>query len=159
MRKEKESTILGKRLRVTQLGFEDGMDLLVLLGKTLGPSIGAMLAGVEKKAGAENLGDANVSLPAVANGLADLASRLNTADLKHVVSALARSTRINRDGSGEKWPQLEPEVDLAGDYAFMFRWLGFALEVNFGDFLGEGGLIQKLSDTTATMSPASTMSA
>ena len=41
---------------------------------------------------------------------------------------------------GETWPLLEPEVDLAGEYAFMFRWLGFALEVNYGDFLGENGL-------------------
>jgi hypothetical protein len=37
MRKEKEATISGIKLRVTQLGFEDGIDLFVPLCKTLGP--------------------------------------------------------------------------------------------------------------------------
>ncbi|MBL4818974.1 MAG: hypothetical protein JKY15_07100 [Deltaproteobacteria bacterium] len=32
----------GKKLRVTQLGFEDSMDLLVVLTKVLGPSLGAL---------------------------------------------------------------------------------------------------------------------
>ena len=100
MRKEKESTILGKRLRATQLGFEEGMDLMVLLGKTLGPSIGALVAGIAKKRGEEDIGDAKIAPSALSEGLGELAKRLNAAELKQVINTLARSTRINRDGAG-----------------------------------------------------------
>lgn len=122
MRKEKESIINGRRIRVTQLGFEEGMDLLVLLTKALGPSLGALAA------------DSNQIAPA----LSEFAKQLNQQDLKYVVATLAKSTRINREA--DKWPILEPEVDLAGEYGFGFKWLGFALETNYGDFLGESGL-------------------
>jgi hypothetical protein len=46
MRKEKETTLSGTKFRVTQLGFEDSIDLFVPLCKTLGPSIGALFSGV-----------------------------------------------------------------------------------------------------------------
>lgn len=117
MRKEKESTIDGRRVKVTQLGFEEGMDLLVLLTKTLGPSLGALAADSSQ----------------IAPALSEFAKQLNPQDFKYVVNTLAKSTRINREG--DKWPVLEPEVDLAGEYSFLFKWLGFALETNYGGFL------------------------
>ncbi len=126
MRKEKETTVCGKKIRITQLGFEDGMDLLVLLYKTLGPSIGAFLSKLEKQ-DAQNIGDANVSMSAIAQGLTELAQRLNAQDFKHVINTLAKSTRINREA--DKWPVLEPQVDLAGEFGFLFAWLRFAFEV------------------------------
>jgi hypothetical protein len=48
---------------------------------------------------------------------------------------LAKTTRIEREPG--KWPLLEPEVDLAGEFSLTFRWLAFALGVNYGSFLGE----------------------
>jgi len=39
MRKEKDTKIKGKHLKVTQLGFADGMELLTTLGKLIGPAI------------------------------------------------------------------------------------------------------------------------
>ena len=133
MRKEKESTLDGRRIKVTQLGFEEGMDLLVLLTKTLGPSLGALA----------------VDSTQIAPALSEFAKQLNNQDLKLVIATLAKSTRINREG--DKWPILEPEVDLAGEYGFLFKWLGFALETNYGGFLGEKGL----SSLLAPMNPAS----
>ena len=103
MRKEKENTIDGRRLKVTQLGFEEGMDLLVLLTKTLGPSLGALATDSTQ----------------IAPALSEFAKQLNNQDLKSVIATLAKSTRINREG--DKWPILEPEVDLAGEYGFMFK--------------------------------------
>ena len=124
MRKEKESTLNGKRIKVTQLGFEEGMDLLVVLTKALGPSLGALASDAKQ----------------IAPALSEFAKQLNTNDLKYVVSTLAKSTRINREG--DKWPLLEPEVDLAGEYGFLCKWLGFALETNYSDFLSVSGLLK-----------------
>ena len=129
MRKEKENTIDGRRIKVTQLGFEEGMDLLVLLTKTLGPSLGALATDSTQ----------------IAPALSEFAKQLNNQDLKSVIATLAKSTRINREG--DKWPILEPEVDLAGEYGFMFKWLGFALETNYGSFLGESDLRNHLQST------------
>jgi len=148
MRKEKETTIDGKKLKVTQLGFEDGIDLISILYKSLGPSIGAMLSGIDKKP-KEDLGSADISMDAVSNALGELAKRLNAADLKHVVYTLAKTTRIEREPG--KWPTLEPEVDLAGDYWLMFKWLAFALEVNYGSFLGGAGLAAKVAGVAQTI--------
>src|SRR3989338_11517602 len=116
MRKEKESTLNGKRIKVTQLGFEEGMDLLVVLTKALGPSLGALASDAKQ----------------IAPALSEFAKQLNTNDLKYVVSTLAKSTRINREG--DKWPLLEPEVDLAGEYGFFCKRLGVGLGANFSEF-------------------------
>lgn len=106
---------------------------MVLLYKSLGPALGVFLKGVERKQEAE------VSMEAVSQALSELAQRLSGADLKHVVAVLAKSTRIEREP--DKWPLLEPEVDLAGEYGLLFRWLGFALGVNYSSFFdGEAGL-------------------
>ena len=137
MRKEKEIAIDGTKFKVVQLGFEDGIDLITMLYKSIGPSIGAMLSGLDKKSG-EDLGSANISMDAISNALGELAKRLSAADLKHVVYTLAKTTRIEREPG--KWPTLEPEVDLAGDYGLMFKWLAFSLEVNYGSFLGGASL-------------------
>ena len=80
MRKEKETLINAKKLRITQLGFEDGMDLLVMLTKALGPSIGTLATNPEK----------------INQALAELSKQLNPNDLKHVINTLAKTTRINR---------------------------------------------------------------
>jgi hypothetical protein len=119
MRKEKSKTINNINFTVTQLGFDDGIELLTTLGHILGPVLGKANAGVE--------------------GLGQLIARIDAAQLKSIIQKLAKTTRIEREPN--KWPILEPEVDLSGNYELTFKWLGFALEANYGDFLGEGGLL------------------
>ena len=135
MRKEKEKNISGQNFKVTQLGFEDSIDLLTLLTKTLAPSLGALANGVDGK---------EVSIQ---SALTELSQRLSAKDLKQVIYTLAKTTRIEREPG--KWPVLEPEVDLAGDMLLTFKWLGFALEVNYGSFLGAAGLVGKVKDLMA----------
>jgi len=125
MRKEKETTIKSRNFKVTQLGFADGMELLTTLGKLIGPAI----------SDAKN-GKNPISL------IGDVVTRLNYTDVQRLTEKLARTTRIEREPG--KWPVLEPEVDLAGQYDLTLRWLGFALEVNYGDFFTEGGLLESI---------------
>jgi hypothetical protein len=122
MRKEQESTINGIKFKVTQLGFSEGMELLTTLGRIVGPAL-----SIAKK----------VASPTAMIG--DIISRLSYVELSSITDKLAKTTRIEREPG--RWPVLEPEVDLAGNYDLTLRWLKFALEVNYGDFFAEGGLL------------------
>jgi hypothetical protein len=122
MRKEREQTINGINFKVTQLGFADGMELLTTLGRI----VGTTLSDARKEG----------NLAAMIGGII---SRLSFAELSSITDKLAKATRIEREPGG--WPILDPEVDLAGNYDLTLRWLGFALEVNYGDFFAEGGLL------------------
>jgi hypothetical protein len=130
MRKEKESIINGITFKVTQLGFAEGMELLTTLGRIIGPAISD-----PKK----------VSSSAAIIG--DIISRLSFAELFSITDKLAKTTRIEREPG--RWPVLEPEVDLAGNYDLTLRWLKFALEVNFGDFFAAGGLLNGVINPVA----------
>ena len=130
MRKEKEAIINDTKFKVTQLGFADGMELLTMLGRIVGPA----------------LSDANkVHNPAAIIG--DILGRLSFAEISSVTDKLARTTRIEREPG--RWPLLEPEVDLAGNYDLTLRWLKFALEVNYGDFFAAGGLLHDVISPAA----------
>jgi hypothetical protein len=122
MRKEKESTINGIKFKVTQLGFADGIELLTMLGRIIGPAISD---------------PHKVSSPAAMIG--DIIGRLSFPEISILTEKMAKSTRIEREPG--RWPMLEPEVDLAGSYDLTFRWLKFALEVNYVDFFVAGGLL------------------
>jgi hypothetical protein len=129
MRKEKEAIINGTKFKVTQLGFADGMELLTMLGRIVGSTI---------------------SQPNNANAvsmLGDIISRLSFSEVASITEKLTRTTRIEREAG--RWPVLEPEVDLAGNYDLTLRWLKFALEVNYGDFFVAGGLLHDVINPTA----------
>lgn len=136
MRKEKEQTISGTRFKVIQLGFADGMELLTSLGRLVGPA----LSGTNK--------DAN---PTAIIG--DIVGRLSYAEIINITDKLAKTTRIEREPG--RWPVLEPEVDLAGNYDLTLRWLGFALEVNYGDFFAAGGLLSGVIGQGGLIQPQS----
>src|SRR5580704_12319845 len=114
-----EQCINGINVKITQLGFQEGIELLTSLGNLIGP-------GLSNK---DFTGDNPTAI------VGEILTRVNAETLTSIINKLARSTRIEREP--HKWPILEPEVDLAGNYNLAFKWLAFALEVNYGDFLGE----------------------
>ena len=130
MRKEKECTICNTKFKVTQLGFADGMELLTTIGRLVGPA----------------LSDSNKSTNPTAM-IGDIVGRLSFSEISSITEKLAKSTRIEREPG--RWPVLEPEVDLAGNYDLTLRWLGFALEANYGDFFDEGGLLNGVINRAA----------
>ena len=123
MRKEKETTINGTNFKVTQLGYADGMELLTSLGKIVGSGLSIFTKGTTNEA-----------------LIGEILKKLSVKDILSITEKLAKSTRIEREPG--RWPVLEPEVDLAGNYDLTFKWLSFAFEVNYADFLGEEGLIK-----------------
>ncbi len=123
MIKTKEATIDGKAFKVTQLGYSDGVELLT---KLLAIAGSAFEGGKDKES----------------FSLGRLITNIKASDLKTIIEKLANRTVIEREPGSDKWPKLEPEVDLAGDYNLMFKWLKFALEVNYGGFFSEGGILR-----------------
>lgn len=134
MRKEKETIINGTKLKVTQLGFAEGMELLTTLGRIIGPA----LSDPQKTANSAAM-------------IGNVISRLSYPEIASITDKLAKSTRTEREPG--RWPLLEPEVDLAGNYDLTLRWLKFALEVNYGDFFAAGGLLQDVI-SPAAVNPA-----
>jgi hypothetical protein len=130
MRKEKEQTINNVNFKITQLGFADGMELLTTLGRIIGPA----------------LSDAKKAHSPTAM-IGDIIGRLSFAEISSITEKLAKTTRIEREPG--RWPVLEPEVDLAGNYDLTLRWLKFALEANYGDFFVAGGLLQNVISPVA----------
>jgi hypothetical protein len=122
MIKTQETSIDGINLKVTQLGYSDGVELLTKLLSIAGS---AFDKGMDKES----------------FSLGRLAANFKAADLKSIVEKLANRTVIEREPGSDKWPKLEPELDLAGDYNLMFKWLKFALEVNYGAFFSAGGIL------------------
>lgn len=130
MRKEKEAIISGTKFKVMQLGFADGMELLTNLGRIVGPA----LSDPQKTANSAAM-------------IGDIIGRLSYGELASITDKLAKSTRIEREPG--KWPVLEPELDLAGNYDLTLRWLKFSLEVNYGDFFVAGGLLHDVISPVA----------
>jgi len=125
----------------TQLGSKDGRRLLVRLYKLLGPAAAEFLAGLEDKDGGKggaqirNLGD--VKTDAIADAVTELAARITEDELDHVVDTLAKKTRVSQNGTSGWQPLVEQsEMIWAGNYTEMFKWLAFALGVNYSGFTG-----------------------
>lgn len=108
---------------MTQLGFADGMELLTSLGKIVGSGLSIFTKDTTNEA-----------------LIGEIIKQLSIADVLNITERLAKSTRIEREPG--RWPVLEPEVDLAGNYDLTIKWLSFALEVNYADFLDDEGLLK-----------------
>ncbi len=125
MRTPETRVIDGISFEVTPLGFTAGRKLFVRLSKALGPAL-AHLAG-----GAPSL--AALDLPrAVASAL----ESLTDADLDWASEILGDCTRVWEDDASKK-PFLDKshrESLFSGRILLFFRWLAFALEVNYSDF-------------------------
>lgn len=114
--KTQEREIDGVKYRVTQLGAVDGRAVLLRLLKAFGPSAAAMLG--------DNIAEAVAKL------------NLSEDDLSYFCQQFGQKTFVVL---GDKTPRLDNVFDehFAGRYRAMILWLGFAVEVNFADFLSD----------------------
>lgn len=148
--REPEILTLGEHTyEIKPLNTSAMLKLMAKLTRILGPSA-AML---------DNPGDL-ASLSNIGRVLADLAERMDEADVLAVCKVLAEHTLI-LDGdrklrlggdAGAQW-----EVHFQGDPVGLFRWLGGALKLNFGPlaaWLEEAGKAHAAKLTAASAAPA-----
>lgn len=125
--------------------------LPVLAEAVSAPGAAAKLSEMLKAKAKVSVLDADISvlLPALGSGLKELALRLDEGDLEVLCEIFAEVTEIEREGKRLPLTKERQETHFMGKTSHMLRWLSFAVEVNFGDFLGES-LAASLGQTPAT---------
>ena len=145
----------GRHYRVTQLGAAKGTKLMVRLFKLLGPPVSQFLSGVAKDGKAVNIAD--IQMESVSEAVMELSQLITEDEMEHVISTLSRVTQVSDDGK-QGWGSLDEirELIWAGNYIEMFKWLAFALEVNYAGFFGASGfgaVASALKAKSASTSP------
>lgn len=122
---------------VTQLGFKEGRAFLARVFKILGPVVSELVKG-----GAKVSDVLNKDGRGAAGAIFEISQQLSEADLTYACGVMGKkSCVVLEDG---KKPQLSDEfmeLHFAGHYDEMFKWLLFAVEVNYGSFFGGKGLL------------------
>lgn len=137
-------TIDGEEFRVLMLDPLVANDLLVDILKTAGPALAALLAPVVKApdsgAAFRDLldGSSGGETPAfdgegIERAIVGLVDRLEKPKLREVISTLEGVTSVRK---GDGWPQLSTVAPMLfrGRLKLMYRWLAFALRVQYQDF-------------------------
>lgn len=132
--KEKQIGERGYTYHVTQFGAKQGGRVLVRLLKMIGAAAGGALKGDDENA---------FSLEAIGRLLSNLAESVTEQDFDYLCDTFAAASQVS--GGNFKGPvalTTEGLFDLhfAGAYKELGLWLVFAVEVNFGSFLPEGGI-------------------
>lgn len=129
-----ETEIRGVRYRVRMLDPLKANDILIDLLAILGPSIGALGGKAVADGSISGLLDSEDS-PSFERAVSSFVQRLDKATFRRIVDELAKHTEFSED-DGEKWPRLSDQMQIhfRGRLGQMYRWLWFALKVQFADF-------------------------
>jgi hypothetical protein len=138
----KAREIEGHTYRVRMLDPMVASDLLVDIGKVIAPALGAIGGfALGEKDGVSKLleGDGNGSGETVVGsaferGVVGFVDRLEKQKLREIVETMARATAlvVGPQEEPELWPLFN--AHFGGRLVAMYKWLAFALEVQYADF-------------------------
>lgn len=127
----KEKSIDGCVYQVSTLPATTGLSMMGEIAKMIGPSFGR-LADSTGKDGKKSVNPLDVQIDGkvLSEALTSFSDRLDDVKVQAIIQKLAGVTLV--DGK-----QLQQVFDdhFAGNFPSMFKWIGFALKVQFGDFL------------------------
>jgi len=130
MVKTETKTIDGHEITVTQYTAREGLAIFTKLGKLLSPALNELYKVDDlTKIDTEGAGNILPALSVVLNGLSET-------EFTPFILRILRSTFIDKKNVTEEIFDME----FAGKYTLLFKVVGFALEVNFKDFFGAGGI-------------------
>lgn len=115
----------GLMFRVGMLPSKTARAVLVRAARILGPALGELGKGATGK------GVLDVGTTIAAGALSKLTEQLGEDDLEYFVEAFKRCTSVQW---GAAWVPLLEEM-FAGRPMLCMKWLAFAFETNFADFL------------------------
>lgn len=141
MIKAEDKVINGNNYTVTQMTARKALALQAKLMKLLGPSAGVMLSQAGKSAE-----EAEKCLP---QAIIMLVNQLDERTFDSLVMELMQGVRKD---NFELTPQVL-DMEFAGNLNTLFLVLQFVLEVNFGDFFAQGGILNGLLDSKKEISP------
>jgi len=140
MQHQQNRVIDGTEFICTQFGGTDGVVFLAKMGRLCGPALKELIeaVGTGDKGGSKGLGDADIGK--VGAALALLFEKLDESEIYAIRDKLLRNAQvIRKDDRGDKTiVPLLPIIDeeLRGRTMTFIKLLGFALEVNYGNFTG-----------------------
>jgi hypothetical protein len=137
----KEKTIDGVTVMVTQFPGRLSLTNKARLIKLIGPSIARIFSS-----------DGGFSFDMLTDAIDALITRLDPSEFTRFVLDLLKCTRLD----GREITDTEFDTAFAGNMPFMYKVLGFTLEVNYGSFFGEGGIGKILSKVKKTNPPTET---
>ena len=110
------------------------MDMLVDIGKVVGPSLGTIMDAASRNGGVSELLGMSVTSEFFSKAAGELFQRMDKAVLRSVIGQLAQVSMA--DGV-----KLEDTFDIhfRGKLGSMVKWLAFALKVQFGNFFSALG--------------------
>jgi tail assembly chaperone len=142
----------GMTFEVSQLDVKVSRAVFVRLTKLLGPALGELGKAISA-AGSTSILDLDHT--AVLPAMAQLVACMSEEELEFLVQAFMKKSKFTPpEGTG----QLIPLVDIAftGRLLTMFKWLAFAIEVNYADFFAVFKTIKlPTSRSEKTPSPSS----
>lgn len=142
----REKMINGRKVLVTQY---PGLTALINKTKILtlvGP--GLSQSGIKELSGGTDKLDVFISI------VGGIVSKLAPEQFSSFVLELLRCTRISCDGGNLR--EITKEVfdtEFSGNLLLMYKTLFFTLEVNYGDFFGDGGIGKILKRTSRSIPP------
>lgn len=121
---------------VTQFGAREGGRVLVRLLKMVGGAVGEAVKGEAE----------HFDMTTVGKMIGNLADTVSEEDFDYLCDTFAKASEVS--GGEYREPVLLTtdgvfDLHFAGAYVELGQWLLFAVEVNFGSFLGEG-FVEKL---------------
>lgn len=138
--KQKQIGSRGFTYHATQFGSRQGGRVLVRLLKMIGGAAGEAIKG-------EAEGEKGLDMATVGAMVANLATTASEKDFDYLCDTFITATSVSREGSGVLLPLSDEgvfDLHFAGEYIELGQWLLFCIETNFGGFLGEGGIVQRI---------------
>lgn len=133
----------GHKFEVFMLPPLDANDILIDIGKAIAPAIGKAANALGAAADADLL-DLDVDNPQISAGIAALAEQITKEKMRDLIRKMASVSHCD----GTPLPKTM-EVVFRGDLPLLYRWLWFALEVNFKNFTDWlGGAIKGFTGLT-----------
>lgn len=128
------------KYRVTQLPGLKARELFTRIVRLIGPAAAAAV-GSGRGLSRFDLGEL----------FGSLTSRITDDELGHFCTVLGECTELlGSNGAATKLDTTLQDVHFAGELLNMFKWLQFALEVNFADFLSVWRRTQAAESTAQT---------
>lgn len=127
---KKTKIIDGVTYEVSLLPAPIGRKLLMDLKRIIGPAIAELLSNTSSTV--ESLGDMDVTN--VSGAIARISQDVSSDFYSEVYSILASKTKFSRDGIESVDLRVAPD-HFMGRYLSEMKWIAFALEVNYSDFL------------------------
>lgn len=140
-------TIDGHEYTVYMLPPMTALDMLVDIGKMLGPGLGSVVDAVSgnfAEGGIDAVMEQNLDGAFFSKAATALFQNLNKASVRDVVTTLAGATHVD----GKKLKDIF-DIHFRGKLGGLAKWLAFSLKAQYGDFwsaladtnLGQGGTL------------------